>query len=399
MPTNLYPRRDGPAIRLGLLPAVLCALLVASCPAGEDGGGSSGGGGGGGYPDPGPRNPLPADIAALDYYWGIEEIAAGMSTPCKMAQAPDGRLFVSELGGDLRIIETTPPYTQHVFTTENVLTGNERGLLGVALSPGFATNGYVYVMLCINDVTDKQQIIRYTAVGNTATARTVLIDNLPIAQTHNAGAIQFGLDGMLYVSVGDAQVDTDAQTNGSLAGRILRYNEDGTIPSTNPKFGTVDAAEWCRGLRNSFGMCVHPTVGTILVTENGPNNNDELNYISPGKNFEWGATSTIPGAEIGTRLRVWPSVIVPTGLSYHSGNNAPPETADALFICSYDEEVVYKFKMDGTPPVNIDTEEVFLEFTPNFQNNKPLDIIEANDGSLYVSTFSAIWRVYRRTGP
>lgn len=399
MPICRHSPRKGPAIRLGLMPAVLMTLLLASCPASEDGGGSGGGGGGGGYPDPGPRNPLSADITSLDYYWGIEAIATGLGTPCKMAQAPDGRLFVSELNGTLRIIETTPPYTQHVFASESVLTGNERGLLGVALSPDFTTNGYVYVMLCINDITDRQQVIRYTAVGNTSTARTVLIDNLPIAQTHNAGAIKFGLDGRLYVSVGDAEVDTNSQTNGSLAGRILRYNEDGSIPATNPKFGTVDAAEWCRGLRNAFGMCVHPTTGTILITENGPNNNDELNYVSPGKNFEWGSTGGIPGAEIGTKLRNWGSVIVPTGLTYHSGNNAPPNTADALFICSYDEEVVYKFKMDGNPPVNIDTEEVFLEFTKNFQANKPLDIIEANDGSLYVSTFTAIWRVYRRTGP
>lgn len=383
----------------GLLALSLFAVACGS--GGEDGGDSGGGGGTPGYPDPGPRGtPLPADIAQLDYYWGIEAIATGLNTPCKMAQAPDGRLFVSILGGTILVIEPTPPYTQHTFTTEPVLTGNERGMLGIALSPTFATDSYVYAMMCINDVTNKQQVIRYTDQSNVGVGRTVIVNNLPVASVHNAGAIKFGLDGKLYVSVGDSTVPANSQTDGSLAGRILRYNPDGTIPTDNPKFGTSDAAEFVRGLRNSFGMCVHPTTGTIIATENGPNNNDELNYISAGKNYEWDAAAgSIPGAQIGVRLRNWPAVIVPTGVTYHSGNNAPPTTQNSLFICSYEDERVYKFEMDGSPPVNIVQESTFIEFVQAAQSNKPLDVIEGIDGSLYVSTFTDIWRVFRRTGP
>ncbi len=366
------------------------ALVAVACVDDEDGGGS--GGSGGGLP---PRGPLPSDFMSLDNAWDVEPIATGLIDPVKMAQAPDGRLFVNLLGGTILVIEPTPPYTQHTFATENVLNGAEQGLLGIALSPTFATDGYVYVMACVNDMGDKQQVIRYTDQNNTGIGRTVIVDDLPTAQVHNAGAIKFGLDGMLYVSVGDAGNDMDAQTNGSPAGRILRFNPDGSIPASNPYFGTIDEAEWVRGLRNSFGMCVHPTVGTILATENGPNSDDELNYIAVTKNYEWGATSPIPGGQIGVRLRNWPVVIVPTGLTYHSGNGAPG-FADNLFICSYDHEVVYRFVMDGAIPVNIFSEHTFLEFEPLAQNNKPLDIIEGIDGSLYISTFSDVWRVFPR---
>ncbi len=387
---DLKPTRGASRRAWFVLAAVAAiALIVVACAEEDDGGGS---GGGGGLP---PRGPLPAQIAFLDEAWDIEAVATGLSVPVKMAQAPDGRLFVNLLGGTTLVIEAAPPYTQHIFATEPVLNGPEQGLLGIALSPDFATDGHVYVMACVNDMGDKQQIIRYTDVANVGTARTVIIDNLPIDQLHNAGAIKFGLDGNLFVSVGDAANDLNSQTDGSLAGRILRYTPAGGIPADNPYFGTPDDAEWARGLRNSFGMCVHPTVGTLLITENGPNSDDELNYVTPGKNFEWGATRQIPGAQIGVRLRNWASVIVPTGLTYHSGNGAAAYT-DNLFLCSYDLEQVQRFEMDGAIPVNILSENVFLEFVPMAQANKPLDIIEGIDGSLYISTFDAVWRVFPR---
>lgn len=382
--------------------AILPLLLLAACGGGDDGGGGSSGGGGGGAtnPDPGPRAPLPSAWQTLDYYFGVELIAGGLNMPVKMDQAPDGRLFVSLLDGDILVIETTPPFTQHPFASEVVLNGSEQGLLGIALSPQFASNGHVFVMVCVNDITNQQQIVRYTATGNTGGSRTVIFNDIPTGNIHNAGGIKFGLDGNLFVSVGDVGNDTLAQTNGSLAGRILRMTPSGGVPTGNPK-GAPDEYEWCRGLRNSFGIAVHPTQGFVIGTENGPTNNDELNYLASGKNFQWGDTGgTTPGAEIGSRLRLWPSVIVPTGVTYHSGNTLPPVGYDtSLFLCSYDEARVYRFLVDGTPPVNISEEHVFGQLNPAGNNNKPLDIIEGIDGSLYLSTFTAIWRIYKRTGP
>ena len=377
--------------------AILMTSLLVACAGDDDGGGGSSGGGGG-IPDPGPRDPLPSAWVDLDYYFDVELIKDGLNMPVKMDQAPDGRLFVSLLDGEIITIETTAPYDQTSWETLTVLNGSEQGLLGIALSPNFATDNYVYVMACINDGTDKQQVIRYTESGSVGTSPQVIVPDLPTANVHNAGAIKFLNDGTFIISVGDAANQNLSQTDGSLAGRILRYNADGSVPSNNPFTGT-DEYEWCRGLRNSFGLCVHPGTGAVLGTENGPNNNDELNYLVAGKNYTWPDPHGTYGAAEGVRLRNWGSVIVPTGLTYHTGNSFPQGYADNLFICSYDNVNILRFVMDGSPPVNIDTEHVFGELDDTGNDNKPLDIIEGIDGSLYLSTFSAIWRIYRRTGP
>ena len=250
----------------------------------------------------------------------------------------------------------------------------------------------------MNNGSNVQQIIRYEEVGGVGTNPTVVVDNLSTANIHNAGALLFLSDGTLVTTVGDTNNSANSQTNGSLAGRVLRFTTTGSAPGDNP-FSGSDQYEWCRGLRNTYGLCVHPTTGTLIGVENGPNNNDELNYLVKGKNYEWGSTGGIPGSQIGVRIRNWPTVIVPTGVTYHSGNSFPTGYASNLFICSYDESRIYRFVMDGSPPVNISTEQVFGEMSNTGTTNKPLDILEASDGSLYVSTFTSIWRIYRRTGP
>jgi glucose/arabinose dehydrogenase len=334
----------------------------------------------------------------LDYYFGVELIQSGLNMPCKMDQAPDGRLFVSLLGGEIITVDTIAPYAVNSWATLSVLGGSEQGLLGIAVSPNFSTDGYVYVRACVNNGSDVQQVIRYEEVAGVGANPTVIVDNLPTASIHNAGALLFLSDGTFVTTVGDASVSANAQANGSLAGRVLRYNANGTRPSDNP-FTGADQFEWCRGLRNTYGLCVHPTTGTLIGVENGPNDTDELNYLVKGKNYEWGNTGTIPGAQIGVRLRFWTPVIVPTGVTYHSGNSFPSGYASNLFICSYDDALIYRFVMDGNPPVNIASEHAFGEMDNTGTANKPLDILEAADGSLYVSTFTSIWRIYRRTGP
>lgn len=391
---------------LGLMLFTFTAVVLASCGGGDDGGGSSGGGGGTpGWPDPGPRDPLPAQWLTLDYYFKPQLIAGGFSgssqnMPVKLAQAPapDNRLFVSVLNGTILTVSTSAPFTQTVWASVSVLNGAEQGLLGIAVSPNFATNGFVYVMACVNDVTPRQRVIRFTDVGGVGTSPTIIIDNLPTANTHNAGALKFGIDGSLLVTVGDAQVEANSQTSGSLAGRVLRYTEAGGVPTGNP-LGSPNEFEWCRGLRNTFGLAVHQGTGILVGTENGPNSNDELNYLGPGKNFEWGATSPVPGAQVGFKMRNWPSVIVPTGITFHTGLNVPAAYADNIFLCSYDHNEILRLEMFGSPPVNINMEHSFGQMASSANANKPLDIIQGNDGSLFMSTFTQVWRIYARTGP
>ena len=181
-----------------------------------------------------------------------------------MQFAPDGRLFVAEQGGRLRVIKDgvllpTP------FLTLTVSSVGERGLLGVAFDPAFATNRFVYVYYTATTPAIHNRISRFTANGDVAVAGSeiVLLDlnNLSGATNHNGGALAFGGDGKLYVAVGENANGANAQSFDNLLGKMLRLNSDGSIPTDNPFFGTAtgnNRAIYSLGLRNPFTFAFSP---------------------------------------------------------------------------------------------------------------------------------------------
>jgi glucose/arabinose dehydrogenase len=362
------------------------ALALAGCPGKDDEGGGS-------RSRP-PRPPLPAEFLSLDANFTVEKIVASANMPVKLAFAPDGRLFYTELQtGNIRVVQGGA-LVAAPFATLSVAPGSESGLLGICLSPTFATDGYVYVQCCVpvmGGPPHKQQIIRYTAVGNTGTSPTVIVDNLPWGDVHNAGNIAFGPDGKLYCTIGDVGFPNLAQTDGELAGRLLRYEANGTPASGNPVAGNP---EFCRGLRNTFDFCFQPNNGLIFGSENGPNTDDEINLLAAGKNFEWETLPPMtPTSAIGYCVRRYPSVIAPTGIWIHNGQSFPSGYANNIFLCSYDYAEIRRLRMSGPSLADVDSEEVFAALDNSGLANKPLDIVQAPDGSLWFSTFSAIWRI------
>ena len=157
-------------------------------------------------------------------------VAGGIAAPTAMAIAPDKRMFVAEQGGKLRVTKegTLLP---DPFLSVPVNSSGERGLLGVAVDPNFAVNNFVYVYYTTATSPVHNRISRFTANGDIAQAgsETVLLelDNLNSATNHNGGAIHFGLDGKLYVGVGDNAVGSNSQSLENLLGKILRINSDG----------------------------------------------------------------------------------------------------------------------------------------------------------------------------
>jgi len=156
-------------------------------------------------------------------------VASGLTNPTAMALAPDGRIFVCEQGGNLRVIKNgsllaTP------FLTVTVDSSGERGLLGVAFDPNFVSNQLVYVYYTATTPTTHNRISRFTASGDVAMAgsETVVMDlnNLSTATNHNGGAIHFGPDGNLYVAVGDNANGTNSQSLSTLAARGLQRLTD-----------------------------------------------------------------------------------------------------------------------------------------------------------------------------
>lgn len=337
---------------------------------------------------------LPASMTWLEPGFEASVLLGGLSVPVRMAQVPDGRLFFNELStGNVRVVASDGTLVPTPVATVAVLSGNHHGLTGLAAAPDFATTNELFVYASVPASTphpERNQVLRLTLSGNVATALAPVVDDLPIGTLQNGGEILFGPDGHLYVSLGDVNVAALAQTPGVLPGRILRYTRAGGVPGDNPD---PASPEWCRGLRNVFGMAFHPVVGGLFGVENGPNNDDELNYLAAGRDFGWPAP--VSGGGAGLRLRLWAEVIAPTALAWQTGGGFGAAYDDSLFVAAYVKEEVLRLAMSGTSKVDVDEERVFLTFAGNGVLNKPLHLLRVADGSLLVSTFDAIYRVRR----
>ncbi len=341
---------------------------------------------------------LPAGIIELTDGFEAQSFLTDLAVPVKLAFTPDGRLLFNELTtGNIRIVSAAGTLVTQPFATLTIVTGGERGIAGLAVAPDFATSGFVFAYASApadGGRPERNRVVRLTATGDVGDDPTVILDDLPIGVLHNGGALKFGPDDQLYVSVGDATVPALSQTDGARGGRVLRIAADGTIPADNP---IPNDPEWCRGLRNTFGMAFHPRTGGLFLSENGPTANDELNFAQKGKNFGWGPVPPgLPEFLIGLRIQDWTPVIVPTGITFVAPTTFGVEFQDDLFVCSYDLAEVRRVLLSGSALTDLDEEIPFLRFDdPEAIANKPLDIIEGPGGWLYVSTFTGIWRVRR----
>ncbi|MBI4461651.1 MAG: PQQ-dependent sugar dehydrogenase [Acidobacteria bacterium] len=336
---------------------------------------------GGGSQDPSPgQGPTPVPFR-------VETFLANLNFPVTLAFAPDGRLFFNELQtGNVRIIENgqllpTP------FASLPVETSGERGLLGLAFDPNFASNRFVY-LLYSDVIQNNQRVVKFTDVGNMGMNMEVVVDNLPSASIHNGGNIGFGRDAKLYITIGDSSVPANSQDMNSLAGKILRYDPNGTIPTDNP-FGSGRAA-FNRGLRNSFDFTFHPTAGTIYASENGPQCDDEVNRIVAGGNYGWrpsypcGDTSTNFIAPL-TRFN---PTIAPTGICFYTGT-VFPQFRNSLFLVDFNTGRVRRFVVDEANQGRILSSEIVVD--GGF--GQLLDIVQGPDGFIYFSSTSAILRL------
>lgn len=224
-----------------------------------------------------------------------ETSIGGLTNPTAMAMAPDGRIFVCQQAGVLRVIKNNALLATP-FITLTVNASGERGLLGIAFDPDFLTNGYVYVYYTAPTPSIHNRISRLTAAGDVAVpgSEVVLLElNNLSATNHNGGAIHFGRDGKLYAAVGENAVIANSQTLNNLLGKVLRINSDGSIPTDNPFYGTASGdnrAIWALGLRNPFTFAVHPNSGRIFINDVGGTQWEEINDGAPGANYGWPAT-------------------------------------------------------------------------------------------------------------
>src|SRR6266480_3874969 len=210
-----------------------------------------------------------------------------------LAVSPDGRVFFAErFSGRIQVLGNTTILDSTFFAIPEIASSGEQGLLGLAVDPNFPNRPYVYVYYTRDDVangTVYNRIVRIRSSGSIGIGMDVLRDRSVASTIHNAGVIEFGPDGKLYALVGDAANSASAQDLSGPNGKVLRINPDGTVPSDNPFVGRpgADADVYTFGHRNMFGIAWSPGTHAGYVSENGPQDSDEINLLIPGGNYGW----------------------------------------------------------------------------------------------------------------
>jgi glucose/arabinose dehydrogenase len=252
-----------------------------------------------------------------------DDLVTTIAGPTALDFTPDGRMLVTTQSGTLRVVENNVLLASPaVDLTAKICTNAERGLLGIAVDPAFATNGFVFLYYSFNKGgtcgnTTVNRVARFVMSGNTLGGEVVLIDNIPSPSgNHNGGDLQFGKDGMLYVSVGDGGCDYPggtpsgcavsndaARDRHTLLGKILRIDRNGDVPGDNPftgqgtarcNTGNAGAGQICQetfawGLRNPFRMAFDPNAaGTrFVINDVGQSSWEEIDLGTAGADYGW----------------------------------------------------------------------------------------------------------------
>jgi glucose/arabinose dehydrogenase len=244
-----------------------------------------------------------AHAATVPVGFNDRQIATGFTSPTALTVLPDGRVLAMQQNGIIRIVKGDVLLAANFWGVPNVDSTNERGCLGIVPDPQFATNHFVYIYCTItNGTASNNRIIRVTEANDTIVAgsnTTIFqLPNVPSAtRWHMGGALRFGVDGKLYVAVGNHEdnpqpvASASSQNLASAFGKILRINKDGTIPSDNPYFSTSGAyqAIWNIGYRNPFAFDIQPVTGRMFVGDVGQGTWEEVNDGVRAGNYGWPA--------------------------------------------------------------------------------------------------------------
>jgi glucose/arabinose dehydrogenase len=314
-----------------------------------------------------------------------------------LAFAPDGRLFFAERAGTVRVWQDGAAKEFAKVATVTTEPGggySERGLLGLAVSPTFASDHFVYAFYSDAD-RSHQDVIRWTDCAGQGTAAKQIVQ-LPSGGDccHKGGRLAFGPDGKLYVTLGDEHTSTAAQNTSDPRGKVLRYNADGSIPADNP-FGGDDPV-WASGFRNPFGIAFSGS-GQLAVTVNGPTGDagspstgyDTVSTnVTRGAAYQWATCYGYShplgsgGSCAGTEPQ-WSSeakAVVPTGAAFVSAAGPAPYAGHLVF-CTLDEGM--KVLTDGSPHATV----------AQGDQGCLLDVKQGPDNALYFSDTANIHRL------
>jgi glucose/arabinose dehydrogenase len=310
--------------------------------------------------------------------------------PVGMDVAPDGRVFLAEKVGRIRVVKNGTMLPTPLITIPNVDNFSERGLLQVIVDPEFTTNKYIYTFYTrkFNGVINNR-VSRFKVDGDISlpSSEEVLIDIDPVDGVqgyHNGGGLVIK-NKQIYIATGESTVASNSQTLNNLKGKVLRINTDGTIPTDNPFYTQAtgkNRAIWALGFRNPFRMSVQNGTGRIFANDVGAGAWEEINEIEAGKNYGW------PGIEGVRTNQTAPANYKDPFYAYAHSNGAcsitggafyNPETA--TFPTSYIGKYFYADYCAGwIKAIDLNTKAV-----ENFGSgiDRPLEIAVSKDGILY----------------
>ena len=331
----------------------------------------------------------------------VSAIARGLSHPWAIAFLPDNNILVTERPGRLRLIQGGILDPQPISGTPNVRTDGNGGLMDVAIHPDFLRNGLVY--LTYTKPVENGWGAPALAVGRLIDGALIDVRDLVVTEAYEGnsglnGRVAFGSDGNVYMSTG-GRVGEVAQDPMSLRGKVLRIEDDGSMPADNPFLNRFNYRPeiYTLGHRNTLGLMLHPETGEIWQHENGPNGGDEINILLPGGNYGWPIVSfgrfysgervndnpTREGLE--SPLLVWLPAIAASGFAVYTGDKFPAWKGN-VFVGS--------LRMGGIPGTghlqrivfNERTEEMRRELILTELKQRIREVREGPEGFLYLLT-------------
>ena len=311
--------------------------------------------------------PVPTSNSENDF---VTILAKNLDKPRAIAISND-RIFVTEKDGAIRVIQNNTLLESPLATlrSADVFDG---GLLGITLHPNFSSNHYMYVFLTYDDGDLWNKILRITESENKLQNAEIILDKIPGSSFTNGGFLKFGPDEKLYIGTGTVSDASHLpQDLGSLSGKILRLNDDGSIPDDNP---FSNSPIYSLGHRNPQGMTWDDD-GNMFVAEFGPEKNDEINLILSGKNYGWPEQQCSGNEDFEDAVLCFDPSIEPGGILFYSGDLIDFESP--FIMASMRAANLYQ-----------------LDFEEGLSSQKSIlsgigrvrDVVQGPDGSLYVIT-------------